>query len=416
MAADTIGPCSCKIHDHKNQAMGIFAKMNSMQRFAGLLGLFLWAFPVMAQQVRVRVEPVSKVQEFVFQSLSDETVITAGDSFPVLVAKINTLEKVTVKMRESKLALMYEDKILGEYPRVFFWTNDKNPRFKLLFKDAANTSKTYAGSLLVQPNPGAVELINEVFIEDYIRGVVNAEAGHHKNLDFFKVQALSARTYALNNLGRHKSHGYDLCDHTHCQAYKGEYQSSPLIERAVTETKGEVIVFDGNQLIDAVFSANCGGFTANSEDVWIANVKYLRSMPDYDFCEGSNNHAWHLTLPKLAFLAKLGAYLNVEATSFEIVPDVSGRVRKAYLNGNPTLSISGEEIRRLFKFKSSMFHIYDAQSLLFVEGSGFGHGVGMCQDGAYYLGQMGLDYERIIQHYYKGVDILPLDEVIGIWN
>lgn len=381
----------------------------------GLLLLFAAAC-LPAQQVRVRVEPVAKVQEFTFQSLSDETVITTVDSFPIVIAKINTLDKVTVKMRDNRLALMWEDKILGEYSNVLFWTNDKTPRFKLLFKDANSTSKTYAGSLRVQPNPGAVELINEVFIEDYIKGVVNAEAGHHKNIDFFKVQALSARTYALNNLRRHNAHGYDLCDNTHCQAYKGEYQSSPLIEQAVTETKGEVIVFNGNQLIDAVFSANCGGYTANSEDVWVANVKYLRSMPDYDFCEGFNNHVWHVTVPKLAFLAKIGAYLNVEATGFDIVPDVSGRVRKVFVNGNQALAISGEELRRLFKFRSSKFHVYDAQSLLFVEGSGFGHGVGMCQDGAYYLGEMGLDYERIIQHYYKGVEILNLDEVAGIWK
>ena len=383
-----------------------------------VIGAFcmLAATTSVAQTLHVRLEPLPKVQEFTFQSLSDETVIMTNDSFPVVIARINTLDKVTVKMRDNRLALMWEDRILGEHTGVTFWCNDKAPRFKLFFKDANATVKSYAGSLRVQPDPATIELINEVFLEDYIRGVVSAEAGHHKNLDFFKVQALSARTYALNNLNRHKAHGFDVCDNTHCQAYKGEYQSNPLIDQAVAETKGEVIVFNGNQLIDAVFSANCGGYTANSEDVWVANVKYLRSMPDYDFCEGFNNHEWHVTIPKLEFLAKIGGYLNVEATRFEIVPDISGRVRRVFINNNSALTMSGEELRRLFKFRSSRFHVYDSQSLLFVEGSGFGHGVGMCQDGAFYLSETGLDYERIIGHYYKDVEILLVDEVKGIWK
>jgi stage II sporulation protein D len=390
--------------------------MNFRPWWSGLALLLVLSCEMHAQMVEVRVEPVAKIQDFIFQSQADETVITTADSFPIVIAKINTLDKVSIKMRDQRLVLMWEDRILGEYPEVLLWSNDKNPRFKLLFKDAAATSKTYSGHLRVEPTPSGIALINVVHLEEYIRGVISAEAGIHKNLDFFKVQALSARTYALNNLGRHKAHGYDLCDNTHCQAYKGEYQNNPLIDQAVAETKGEVIVFNGNQLIDAVFSANCGGYTANSEDVWIANVNYLRSMPDYDFCEGFNNHSWHVTIPKLEFLAKLGRYLNAEATRFEIVPDVSGRVRRVFINGNPGLTISGEELRRLFKFRSSRFHVYDAQSLLFVEGSGFGHGVGMCQDGAYYLSQTGLDYTRIIQHYYKDTEILLIDEVKGIWE
>ena len=363
-----------------------------------------------SQMIQIRIEPFSKLHSFTFQNLSDKVVVTDQDSFPIVHFTLNTLEQFDLYNHEDGVRVERSGKTLGTFPQLIFWANDGEPRFKVLSHRRGDVARTYPGSLIVRPGPRGLQLINRVHLEDYIRCVIHAEAGHHKNLDFFKVQALSARTYALRNLKRHGKLGYDLCDHTHCQAYKGEYAASPLLEQAVRETSGEVIVFGEHELIDAVFSANCGGYTANSEDVWVADVSYLRATSDYEFCEGFSNHAWHITIPKVEFLAKLGKYMKINATSLEIVPDISGRVKRIVLNGENKYSISGEEIRRLYRLKSSKFHIFDANSLLFIEGHGFGHGVGMCQDGAYYLSKMGMDYTQIIQHYYHGVSVVPLDQ------
>jgi stage II sporulation protein D len=379
--------------------------------FVGLCGLS----NLQGQLLDVHIVPADKIESFTYQALGDEVVIMTADSFPRKLTTLHTLEKVDVTMTNEGIRLEQNGKVLGHYPSLQFWCNDEKPRFKLYFDRAAIAFRTYPDHLRVEAGPRYLDLVNQVFIETYIKGVIHAEAGHHRSLDFYKVQALSARTYALRNLGRHANHGYDVCDNTHCQCYKGEYQSNPLIEQAVEETKGEVIVYANDQLIDAVFSANCGGFTANSEDVWVSNVEYLRAMPDYNFCEGFDNHAWHITVPKLDFLAKLGRYLNAEATSFEIIPDISGRVKRVVVNGDSKLTIAGEEVRRLFKLKSSKFHIFDSQSLLFIEGTGFGHGVGMCQDGAFFLSESGMDYVRILKHYYQGVEIQDLDRVSGVW-
>ncbi len=384
-----------------------------------LLGLILlcslMAFQAKGQMLRVHIAPADKIESFTYQALGDEVVVMTADSFPRKVTVLHTLEKVDVSVRTEGIMLEQGAKKFGPFESLHFWCNDEKPRFKLFLDKAAIAFRTYPDHLRIETGPRYLELVNEVFVETYIKGVIHAEAGHHKSLDFFKVQALSARTYALRNIGRHSNHGYDLCDNTHCQAYKGEYLNSPLIDQAVAETAGEVIVFEDNQLIEAVFSANCGGFTANSEDVWVANVNYLRAMPDYNFCEGFDNHAWHITIPKLDFLAKMGRYLNIEAVSFDIIPDISGRVKRVLVNGESKYVISGEELRRLFKLKSSKFHVFDSQSLLFIEGSGFGHGVGMCQDGAFYLSETGMDYHRILKHYYQGVDILNIDKVKNLW-
>jgi stage II sporulation protein D len=381
-----------------------------------LLFALLWGAKLAsAQVVEILLDPVDKLQSFRYQALSDRVAITTADSFPVLITTLTTLEQIEVRASGENLELLREGKRIAVCQSLMFWGNDDQPRFKLHFDNANPPFLIYPGNLLVLPGTRSLDLINQVYLEDYIRCVIHAEAGHHRSVDFFKVQALSARTYALKNLNRHRANGYDLCANTHCQAYRGEYKADELVDRAVDETRGEVIVYENSQLIEAVFSANCGGFTANSEDVWIANVDYLRARPDYNFCEGFRNHAWHLAMPKLDFLVTLGQYLKVEATRFEIIPDISGRVRKIVVNDDPGLAISGEEVRRLLKLKSSRFHVFDAESLLFIEGTGFGHGVGMCQDGAYYLSEMGWDYTRIIRHYYQAVNILKLDEVMGIW-
>jgi stage II sporulation protein D len=385
-------------------------------RLGGLLVLLLvFVLSTRAQTLRVHIAPATNLENFTYQALGDEVVVMTADSFPRKITTLHTLEKIDVSVGEKGIFIDQGGKKLGPFESLLLWCNDEKPRFKLYFDHAAMAFRSYPDHLRIETGPRYLELINEVLVETYIKGVIHAEAGHHKSLDFFKVQALSARTYALRNIGRHADHGYDLCDNTHCQAYKGEYQNNPLIDQAVSETQGEVIVFNNDQLIEAVFSANCGGFTANSEDVWVSNVNYLRAIPDYNFCEGFDNHAWHVTIPKLDFLAKLGRYLNVEATSFEIIPDISGRVKRIYVNENSSLAVPGEELRRLYKLKSSKFHIYDSHSLLFIEGTGFGHGVGMCQDGAFYLSETGMDYVRILKHYYQGIEIMDVDSVNGIW-
>ena len=372
----------------------------------------LFTFPdiLSGQMVNIRLEPFAKMHSLTLQSMSDKMAVTSEDSFPVIHFRLNTLDQYELFNHEDGVKVERNGSVLGIFPQLIFWANDGKPRFKLLSHRRNEAARTYPGHLLVRPGPRGLQLINRVHLEDYIRCVIYAEAGHHKSLDFFKVQALSARTYALRNLGRHGNLGHDLCDKTHCQVYKGEYSASPILEKAVEDTEGEVIVFGDHELIDAVFSGNCGGYTANSEDVWVAEVGYLRATSDYEFCEGFSNHAWHITIPKVDFLARLGEYMKVRATSLKIDPDISGRVKRIVLNGENKYSISGEEIRRLFRLKSSKFHIFDANSLLFIEGHGFGHGVGMCQDGAFYLSKMGMDYIQIIQHYYHGTSVVPLDQ------
>lgn len=142
--------------------------------------------------------------------------------------------------------------------------------------------KAYRGLVEVRLSPyGAVQAINELPLEEYLRAVVPLELGPgiFPELDAQKAQAIAARTYAIANLGQFTDEGFDICDTPRCQVYGGRSAEHPLSDRAIRETAGQVLAFEGAP-INALFTATCGGHT---EDV--ANVfpewrgGYLRGVP-----------------------------------------------------------------------------------------------------------------------------------------
>ena len=136
------------------------------------------------------------------------------------------------------------------------------------------------GDVVLRPAADGALLINELNLEDYLRGVVPAEMGPRAfpALEALKAQAVAARTYAVAHLGEHDEEGYDLCATTQCQVYKGAAAEDPLSDRAVTETAGEVLVWQG-RLVDARYHSTCGGHT---EDAAVSfpglEAPYLRGV------------------------------------------------------------------------------------------------------------------------------------------
>jgi stage II sporulation protein D len=142
--------------------------------------------------------------------------------------------------------------------------------------------KRYRGRLVVYLNDrGRLNLVNELGIEEYLRGVVPRELGpnSYPELAALKAQAVAARSYTLRNLGEFSDEGYDLCGTPRCQVYGGMDDEHPLSDRAIAETRGEVLVF-GGEPIDALYSATCGGHTENVEVIFpLKRAAYLRGVP-----------------------------------------------------------------------------------------------------------------------------------------
>jgi stage II sporulation protein D len=134
----------------------------------------------------------------------------------------------------------------------------------------AHAGRRYRGALVAFLNGrGRLNLVNELPLEDYLRGVVPSELGpaSYPELEALKAQAVAARSYTLRNLNGFAEEGYDLCGTPKCQVYGGRGAEHPLSDRAIAETAGEVLVWHGAP-IDALYSATCGGHTEDVEIVF----------------------------------------------------------------------------------------------------------------------------------------------------
>ncbi|MDH3255544.1 MAG: SpoIID/LytB domain-containing protein, partial [Acidobacteriota bacterium] len=140
----------------------------------------------------------------------------------------------------------------------------------------------YRGRILVHLNDrGTLNLINEVGLDDYLRGVVPREMGPevYDNLEALKAQVVAARTYTLRNMGEFEGEGFDICGTPRCQVYGGMSAEHELSDRAVLETTQEVLLFDGDY-IDALYSSTCGGHTEDVATIFpLKNAPYLQGVP-----------------------------------------------------------------------------------------------------------------------------------------
>ncbi|HVR97677.1 MAG TPA: SpoIID/LytB domain-containing protein [Thermoanaerobaculia bacterium] len=142
--------------------------------------------------------------------------------------------------------------------------------------------KRYRGRILVYLNDrGMLNLINELPVEEYLRGVVPSEMGPelYNQVEALKAQAVAARTYTLRNLGEFAREGYDICATPRCQVYKGMEVEHPLSDRAIAETAGQVLLYQG-RLADALYSSTCGGHTEDAPVVFpLKHEPYLEGVP-----------------------------------------------------------------------------------------------------------------------------------------
>jgi stage II sporulation protein D len=243
-----------------------------------------------------------------------------------------------------------------------------------------------------------------VDLENYVAGVVEAEGGSSSdNIEFYFVQAVSCRTYALVNYLKHTVDGHNLCDEVHCQYYLGRCRN-PDVKRAVARTSGEVIVDSNYRMISAAFSSNCGGQTVNSEDIWSMPTSYLKSRPD-TFCRSMSKATWQKAINRDDYLNQLNATFDFPINDSALVDSAltfKQDIRETtYVNGIPLKSMRSE-----FVLRSTFFEVSEQNNMVIISGRGFGHGVGLCQQGAIRMADLGYDYRSIVQFYYTGTHIV----------
>jgi stage II sporulation protein D len=161
----------------------------------------------------------------------------------------------------------------------------------------------YRGKLLIKNINGRLTIINDVGLEDYIKGVVPSEMPSSWEIEALKAQAIAARSYALANLGKQAKYGYDLKDNTEDQAYNGAGAETDRTNKAVDDTSGLVLTYD-MKIISAYYSASAGGMTNTNS--WGNYLPYLHSVYSFDDNVAKNGHGVGMSQHGANNLAKQG--------------------------------------------------------------------------------------------------------------
>jgi stage II sporulation protein D len=295
--------------------------------------------------------------------------------------------------------------------------------------------RLYHGSLTVTRDRSGLTAINVVSLEHYLGGVVAAEMGRRDTaeLEALAAQAIVSRTFAIRNLGKRATQGFDLYATVADQVYGGVTSEYPLAVDAVKRTAGLILTYDGVP-IDAFFFSTCGGRTAEGTEVFAAASRpYLKSVHDVDgsgqaYCRNSPRFRWREEWSGDQLRAVLRTSLppatgtSAEAAATATGVTITGRTgsdrvaRIAIQLQRSSVTVNGPAVRQVLRpsgeglLRSAAFDLHDTReggrlTRLVIEGRGSGHGVGYCQWGAIGRSRAGQDARTILSAYFQGTTL-----------
>ncbi|GAE37556.1 stage II sporulation protein D [Halalkalibacter akibai] len=260
------------------------------------------------------------------------------------------------------------------------------------------------------------EQVEEVPLEKYIIGVVAAEMDPTFEIEALKAQALLARTYIIRHILNSGVISLPedamVTDAIFHQIYRNQEELKTIwgtdfemymkkVEEAVLSTQGQILTFN-NEPIQAAFFSTSNGYTENPEDYWGIKAPYLKSV-ESSWDQSSPRFRSSKTISIEEFEKALGIVLPGDGSIGEISERTeSGRVAKVVIEGK---EFSGRHIREKLELESSDFNWEQQGEQITIETKGYGHGVGMSQDGANGMALEGKNYKEIVNHYYSGIEI-----------
>ncbi|OGF49795.1 MAG: hypothetical protein A2231_06190 [Candidatus Firestonebacteria bacterium RIFOXYA2_FULL_40_8] len=287
--------------------------------------------------------------------------------------------------------------------RGYFWANNKD--------------RSYRGVLKIVAEDRGFRLVNEVNLEEYLYSVVPSEIGSRANIEALKAQAVVARSYIYKKIEMNGGNtDFHLCADVHCQAYTGVSSEQLSTTKAVDLTRGEV-AYNHSGTVPTYFFSTCGGRTSDVWDVWgWEKCENLCGVGDYEEADQKECYKdWPLTPENLDRWIKLSpvAYCAddevyrwfrmadpEETKAFKIIKrDLNGYVRESQL-GNKKFLLDRSR-SALSGLRSSFYKV--EKNMIF--GCGWGHGVGMCQEGAMRMAARKKSYIEIVTHYYSNCSV-----------
>jgi stage II sporulation protein D len=374
--------------------------------------LFILILPVFCTRVSAQV----KIRLFSNQSPESAVFsVTEGayelNLFNGEILRVDKDEPVIITRYNGKLAIKKRNADGFVCDSLLFSGKTGNDSFSLKLNGKSLARQFYSGDLQCFPDLGTLVFIDISDVEKYISGVVMAEGGNGKNLEYFKTQAIIARTYMYKYFDKHLTDRYNVCDNTHCQAYNG-LSSDTLLNKASLETKSLVIIDKDSTLIISAFHSNCGGETSSSDDVWLLSQPYLKSVAD-PYCIHSRNATWQISFSVnewVNYIRRSGYIGKVDNPS--VFNFFQGSRLANYKAGPFALPL--RTMRSDLNLRSTFFSVYANGDSIVLKGRGYGHGVGLCQEGAMVMAAKGFNYREIINFYYSGVIISDIKNAVAL--
>ncbi|HKK62858.1 MAG TPA: SpoIID/LytB domain-containing protein [Bacteroidales bacterium] len=375
-----------------------------------LVFLFAVLFPVVspAQMIRIGLYSNEVVKSLVVSCTSGEYLIKHGEE---RIDNFNKGDILYASLTPQGISLHSESQQYGVFSTIELNSLSMNGTFRIRSVVPSLKSRSYDDGLILEARSAYINVINEVDFDKYIAGVLETEVGPNAEKELYKAHALLTRTYMFNNYNKHREEGFSLCDGTHCQAYYGRSTLNDDIKGAIFETSGEVVADYHYKLITAVFHANSGGETQRASDVWIGDVDYLQAVID-PYSLHQPHSKWYDTI----YFDDWETYLLEKGMeSVRKIPDellyIQQRHRKKhFVLDEDTLLIT--QIRKDWDFRSTFFNMFpEEDNKIVIWGKGYGHGVGMSQEGAMKMARDGFSYKDIIKFYFYNVRIMNYEDL-----
>ncbi len=336
-------------------------------------------------------------------------------------AQVRSGNKIIFTSTNENLQLRISDKIF--YSDTFYLTGAQEDNI-IKFN-----ARKYRGRIKIFSSGFVIKLVNEISLEDYVKGVITKEMPLGKgreNYEALKAFSICVRTYAYNKLSSGRKY-FDVFTDVRDQVYGGVDGESEYSNSIVDETRGLLLTFN-DEPATIFYSSTCGGFTEDVKNVFSSSgLPYLKSIADGEepYCSISPRFSWEESYSEEVLLSRLyDAKLisdknyrikNVNVNSrFEsgrvneleiILTDKNGKSKSVVLVGNNMRSIikssDGKSLLR-----STMFNItLQNDNSVIISGKGNGHGVGLCQWGAIGQSKQGINYSVILNHYFPGTKV-----------
>jgi len=319
--------------------------------------------------------------------------------FPFLFCFILLLSMPPAARAGETVRVLIVDEEFGSTPR----NEERLSRLDTLNGKLVVGATGYAGRLEVWRGEGGLYVINDIPVEEYVEGVVKAETGSDWALEALKAQAVAVRTYVAHQKLQSGNRKYHITSSVLHQLYKG-LNSDTLVSRAVRETAGQVLTYEGKPIL-AYYHSTSGRATELPEEVFGASLPYITSVSTP--CSLSPLCFWAMRIP-------LGEMERASGT--EKIADVrvksrtaTGRVKEVEIIANPETAVIGaQELRKRLGWRrlpSTDFSVKVEGGNAVFEGRGYGHGVGLSQWSAQEMALEGKTYTEILSYFYPGAEL-----------